>query len=210
METGNPEDVSSHNPENYSNKMQELLDTNYKSLFKQNTLVDYRIRDRWRVGEIINDNGNTVEVRDFCSPSEYETIRLSDKSRISYFRKYTKATNNYYLYERGTSSDTVLQLKGALDTILTKYALDNPNTMNNENAYHLMCIYRGKLFYYLDFLLNERSDFEVDDIDIVVQNIKKYQDSMAMLTLRMILLMIVTIAAGFWCAIKMSLPSKKQ
>ena len=174
METGNPEDVSSHNPENYSNKMQELLDTNYKSLFKQNTLVDYRIRDRWRVGEIINDNGDTVEVRDFCSPSEYETIRLSDKSRISYFRKYTKATNNYYLYERGTSSDTVLQLKGALDTILTKYALDNPNTMNNENAYHLMCVYRGKLFYYLDFLLNERSDFEVDDIDIVVQNIKKY------------------------------------
>ena len=174
METGNPEDVSSHNPENYSNKMQELLNTNYKSLFKQNTLVDYRIRDRWRVGEIINDNGNTVEVRDFCSPSEYETIRLSDKSRISYFRKYTKATNNYYLYERGTSSDTVLQLKVALDTILTKYAFDNPNTMNNENAYHLMCIYRGKLFYYLDFLLNERSDFEVDDIDIVVQNIKKY------------------------------------
>ena len=31
-----------------------------------------------------------------------------------------------------------------------------------------MCIYRGKLFYYLDFLLNERSDFEVDDIDNIM------------------------------------------
>ena len=171
MENGNIQ-VSSE--QSIENKIGELVRTNYSVFYKNDFLVDYNIRNQWRVGVIVDRNGDSVDVKDFISPTEFVTIKMSNKNKISYFRKHTKGNINYNLIDRVTSSKNVNDIRSVLDTILEQYNFDNSEKMKNSNAYRLLFIFRGKLLYYLDILMSEISEFQVTDIDLVVQNLKKY------------------------------------
>ena len=171
MENGNIQVASEQSIEN---KIGELVRTNYSVFYKNGFLVDYNIRNQWRVGIIVDRNGDSVDVKDFISPTEFVTIKMSNQNKISYFRKHTKGNINYNLIDRVTSSKNVNDIRSVLDTILEQYNFDNSEKMKNSNAYRLLFIFRGKLLYYLDILMSEISEFQVTDIDLVVQNLKKY------------------------------------
>ena len=101
MENGNIQ-VSSE--QSIENKIGELVRTNYSVFYKNDFLVDYNIRNQWRVGVIVDRNGDSVDVKDFISPTEFVTIKMSNKNKISYFRKHTKGNINYNLIDRVTGS----------------------------------------------------------------------------------------------------------
>ena len=168
------ENIQVASDQSIENQIRELVSTNYRALLKKDCLVDYNIRNQWRVGIIVEHNGNSVEVKDFISPTEFYNIQLSNPNRISYFRKHTKGNINYNLLERMTSTKNINELRDVLDAILNNYNFDNSAQMKNSNSYRLLCIFRGKLLYYLDILMNEISEFQVADIDLIVQNLKKY------------------------------------
>ena len=122
MENGNIQVASEQSIEN---KIGELVRTNYSVFYKNNFLVDYNIRNQWRVGVIVDGNGDSVDVKDFISPTEFVTIKMSNKNKISYFRKHTKGNINYNLIDRVTSSKNVNDIRSVLDTILEQHIFVN-------------------------------------------------------------------------------------
>ena len=122
MENGNIQVASEQSIEN---KIGELVRTNYSVFYKNDFLVDYNIRNQWRVGVIVDGNGDSVDVKDFISPTEFVTIKMSNKNKISYFRKHTKGNINYNLIDRVTSSKNVNDIRSVLDTILEQHIFVN-------------------------------------------------------------------------------------
>ena len=81
--------------EDYLNKINKFVSSNYCELYLPKNLCDINIEGKWTVGVIkALKRNNIVEVNDYLLSKKQIEINCLDKDEISYFRKYTKPNEN--------------------------------------------------------------------------------------------------------------------
>ena len=119
----------------------------YKSCYQTDIFCDFKpdSKNEWQIGLInsINNDDNTLIINDIRTKSKYE-IKMDDFSRIAYFRKYSKISNeNFYTYRKEKKS-----LKSSLQSI--KKIINENYFINQKKIYDLYYTIHSKIYMGLD------------------------------------------------------------
>ena len=130
----------------------------YKALYRIQIFCDFRENEKkeWAIGYIKEflDN-NTLLIKDVKNNKTYK-IKFEEFSKIAYFRKYSKISNENYFDER----DNKKGLQNKLDYI-ENFIKEN-NFINQKDVYEIYYIIHSKIYLGLDsaMVINKNEENE--------------------------------------------------
>ena len=133
--------------------IKELKNENYKKLFNKYQYCDFRdgINSDWDVGIIIEINEDSCIVEDMLERKKKYKISIDNSENLSYFRRYSKPTDNNYINKRENKEGLKKRLI-FLENILKEkdnenYILKIDNKLSTWEIYYLL---HSKIYFGLD------------------------------------------------------------
>ena len=131
----------------------------YKSCYQEDIFCDFKpdSKKKWQIGLInsINNDDNSLIITDERTNSKYK-IKMNDFSRIAYFRKYSKTSNENFYNQRRSKKFLNISLENIQKIIKNNYFI------NQKNIYELYYTIHSKIYLGLDsaMIINTQGENE--------------------------------------------------
>ena len=160
-------------------------ETNYESVLRKNNYCDININNKWTVGKIKNLKDDTATIINLDNEDNDIKVYLFQADKISYLRKYSKP-NDRRTYSKRDDLQDLDTIKSYIETLIKfNFADIDPKKIKenykNITPYDMVQNLRGKLYFWLDNVLNTNDNFQgieicVNIFELIFKLLKNFFD----------------------------------
>ena len=152
------EEMPKNNSSEFLNELNDYKKSNFKKLFIEKQFCDYFINSEWRIGIIYEIKDEEIIIKDPQTLQKFK-YNISKPDEISYFRKYTKCSqNNFY-----NQSHNFEQLQNKLSSLIEK----KEKIFNTEEiSWNIYYFLNSEVYFGFDMAMKTGDEKSIEEFEI--------------------------------------------